>query len=183
MVTANQLITAEELLRMPDDGFRYELVRGELRKMAPAGHTHGRIAINVTTPLDQHVRAHNLGAVYAAETGFKLASNPDLVRAPDVAFIRQERVEEVGDVEGYWPGAPDLAVEVISPSDTYADVHEKVCDWLDAGTRMVILVMPRKRAVIVYRSLTDIVMLTEHDTLDGRDVVPGWKVPVRDLFV
>ena len=124
-----------------------------------------------------------LGIVYAAETGFKLASNPDVVRAPDVAFIRRDRVEEVGDVEGYWPGAPDLAVEVISPSDTYAEVQEKVFDWLEAGTKMVILVMPRKRAVTVYRSLTDIIMLTEHDVLDGGDVVPGWKVPVRELFV
>jgi Uma2 family endonuclease len=182
MATAHQLITAEELLRMPDDGYRYELVRGELRKMAPAGHFRGRVAINVTTPLDQHVRAHHLGVVYAAETGFKLASNPDVVRAPDVAFIRRQRVEEVGDVEGYWPGAPDLAVEVISPSDTYADVQEKVFDWLEAGTRMVILVMPRKRGVTVYRSLTDMVMLTEHDTLDGGEVVPGWKIPVRELF-
>jgi Uma2 family endonuclease len=182
MATAHQLITAEELLRMPDDGYRYELVRGELRKMAPAGHLHGRVAINVTTPLDRHVRAHHLGVVYAAETGFTLASNPDMVRAPDVAFIRRERVEEVGDVEGYWPGAPDLAVEVISPSDTYADVQEKVFDWLEAGTRMVILVMPRKRAVTVYRSLTDMIMLTEHDTLDGGEVVPGWKIPVRELF-
>ena len=182
MATAQQLVTAEELLRMPDDGYRYELVRGELRKMAPAGYLHGRIAINITTPLDQHVRAHTLGTVYAAETGFKLASNPDVVRAPDVAFIRLERVEEVGDVEGYWPGAPDLAVEVISPSDTYAEVQEKVCDWIEAGTKMVILVMPRKRAVTVYRSLTDIIMLTEHDMLDGGDVVPGWKIPVRELF-
>jgi Uma2 family endonuclease len=183
MASTDQLVTAEELLRMPDDGYRYELVRGELRKMAPAGHLHGRIAINVTTPLDRHVRAHTLGTVYAAQTGFKLASNPDVVRAPDVAFIRRERVEEVGDVEGYWPGAPDLAVEVISPSDTYAEVQEKVFDWIEAGTQMVILVMPRQRTVTVYRSLADIIMLTEHDTLDGGDVVPGWKIPVRELFV
>ena len=130
MSTTSQTFTAEDLLRMPDDGFRYELVRGELRKMAAAGHQHGRIAINVTTPLDQYVRAHNLGVVYAAETGFKLASNPDTVRAPDVAFIRRERVEEVGDVGGYWPGAPDLVVEVISPSDTYSEVEEKILEWL-----------------------------------------------------
>ena len=182
MATTHHLMTAEELLRLPDDGYRYELVRGELRRMAPAGHIHGRVAINVTTPLDRHVRAHDLGVVCAAETGFKLASNPDTVRAPDVAFIRRERVQEVGDAEGYWPGAPDLAVEVISPSDTFADVQEKVFDWLEAGTRMVILVMPRKRAVTVYRSLADMMMLTEHDMLDGGDVVPGWKIPVRELF-
>jgi Uma2 family endonuclease len=182
MTTTQQLMTAEDLLHMPDDGFRYELIRGELRKLAPAGHQHGRIAINVTTPLDQHVRAHNLGTVYAAETGFKLASNPDVVRAPDVAFIRRERVEEVGNVEGYWPGAPDLAIEVISPSDTYTDVQEKIFDWLEAGARMVIAVNPRTRAVTVYRSLTDIVVLSENDVLEGGDVVPGWTVPVRDLF-
>jgi len=182
MATTHHLMTAEELLRLPDDGYRYELVRGELRRMAPAGHIHGRVAINVTTPLDRHVRAHDLGVVCAAETGFKLASNPDTVRAPDVAFIRRERVQEVGDAEGYWPGAPDLAVEVISPSDTFADVQEKVFDWLEAGTRMVILVMPRKRAVTVYRSLADMMMLTEHDMLDGGDVVSGWKIPVRELF-
>ena len=128
------------------------------------------------------MRDHNLGVVYAAETGFKLASDPDTVRAPGVAFIRRDRVEEVGDIEGFWPGAPDLAVEVISPSDTYADVQEKVFDWLEAGTHMVILVMPRKRAVTVYRSMTDMIMLTEHDTLDGKDVVPGWKIPVGELF-
>jgi Uma2 family endonuclease len=183
MTTTQQLVTAEDLLHIPDNGFRYELVRGELKKMAPAGHRHGRIAINVTTPLDQHVRAHNLGVVYAAETGFKLASNPDVVRAPDVAFIRRERVEEVGDVEGYWPGAPDLAVEVVSPSDTYADVQEKVFDWLEAGARMVIVVMPRRRSVTVYRALNDIIVLTENDSLDGGDVVPGWTMSIKDLFV
>jgi Uma2 family endonuclease len=183
MTTTQQLVTAEDLLHIPDNGFRYELVRGELKKMAPAGHRHGRIAINVTTPLDQHVRAHNLGVVYAAETGFKLASNPDVVRAPDVAFIRRERVEEVGDVEGYWPGAPDLAVEVVSPSDTYADVQEKVFDWLEAGARMVIVVMPRRRSVTVYRALNDIIVLTENDSLDGGDAVPGWTMSIKDLFV
>ena len=183
MNMTQQLMTADDLLRMPDDGFRYELVKGELKKTAPAGHWHGRVAINITTPLAQHVRAHNLGAVYAAETGFKLASDPDVVRAPDVAFIRRERVEEVGNVEGYWPGAPDLAVEVVSPSDSYTDVQEKVFDWLEAHTRMVIVVMPRRRAVAVYRSLTEIVMLTENDALEGGDVVPGWTMPVRDLFV
>ncbi|HXH08234.1 MAG TPA: Uma2 family endonuclease [Alphaproteobacteria bacterium] len=183
MTTANVLVTAEELFSMPDDGFRYELVRGELRKMAPAGHIHGKVAINISIPLGQYVRAHNLGTVYAAETGFKLTSNPDTVRAPDVAFIRRERVEEVGDIEGYWPGAPDLAVEVISPGDTYGEVEEKVLEWLEAGVRMVIVANPRRRVVTIYRSLTEIAVLTEADTIDGGDVVPGWKMAVRDVFV
>jgi Uma2 family endonuclease len=183
MATTTQLMTAEDLLRTPDDGFRYELVRGELRKMAAAGHRHGRIAINMTTPLDQFVRGQNLGIVYAAETGFRLASDPDTVRAPDVAFVRRERVEAVGDTEGYWPGAPDLAVEVVSPSDTYAEVEEKILAWIDAGTRMVIVVNPRKRSVTVYRSRSDIVVLSENDVLDAGDVVPGWTMPVRHVFV
>ena len=150
--------------------------------MSPAGHRHGRLAINITTPLDQHVRANNLGTVYAAETGFKIGSDPDTVRAPDVAFVRRERVEAVGDEAGYWPGAPDLAVEVVSPSDLYTEVEEKVIDWLAAGTRMVIVLNPRKRTVKVYRSLTDISILTESDILHGADVVPGWAMAVRDIF-
>ena len=182
MTTQTRPITADDLLRMPDDGFRYELVEGNLREMAPAGHQHGRIAINVSMPLAQHVKANNLGVVYAAETGFKLASNPDTVRAPDVAFVRRERVESVGDSEGFWPGAPDLAVEVVSPGDSYTDVEEKVFDWLDAGTRLVIVANPRKRLVTVYRSLTEVVVLTEADVLDGGDVVPGFTMPVKDIF-
>jgi len=182
MATKTQLMTAEDLLRMPDDGFCYELVRGELRKMAAAGYQHGRISMDISTPLDQHVRAHDLGTVCAAETGFTLASDPDTVRAPDVAFIRRERVTEVGDAAGYWPGAPDLAVEVISPGDTYTEVEEKIFDWLEAGTRMVIVVNPRRRLVTVYRTPADITVLTERDTLNGGDVVPGWTMPVRDVF-
>jgi len=175
-------MTAEDLLRMPDDGFRYELVRGELRKMAPAGHEHGSIAALFTVSLGQHVLANGLGRVYAAETGFKLASDPDLVRAPDTAFVRRERVETIGRTEGYWPGAPDLAIEVISPDDSYAEVEEKVCDWLEAGTRMAIVLNPRQRTAKVYRSLTEVSVLTERDTLDGGDVVPGWKMALAQLF-
>lgn len=175
-------MTADELLQMPDDGYRYELVKGELRKMVPAGHAHGRIAMNISTPLDQHVRANDLGTVYAAETGFVLVRNPDTVRAADVAFVRQERVEAVEEEQGYWPGAPDLAVEVVSPNDTYTDVEEKVFDWLDAGTRMVLVVNPRKHTVTVYRSRDKITVFTEDETLSGDDVVPGWTLSVREVF-
>lgn len=177
-----QGMTAEELLRMPDDGFRYELIRGELKKMVPAGSNHGRIAVNVAVHLAQYVRANNLGRVYAAETGFRLALDPDTVRAPDVAFIRQERIEEVGEVEGYWPGAPDLAVEVISPGDLYTEVEEKVFTWLEAGTRLVVVVDPRRHTVTVYRGKGDIRVLTEGELLRGEDVVPGWEVAVEELF-
>jgi len=182
MTAATSLMTADDLLCRPDDGFRYELFQGELKKMAPASHEHGRIAINISTPLDQHARANKLGRVYAAETGFKLSSDPDTVRAPDVAFVSQERLEQIGKVKGYWPGAPDLVVEIISPNDIYAEVEEKVFDWMDAGARMVVVVNPRKRAVTVYRSLTEIVVLTEADTLDGREVIGGWSIAVKDIF-
>ena len=182
MVVVQKPVTSEELFSMPDDGLRRELVRGELRTMAPAGNVHGRIAVNVTIPLGQHVRENNLGVVFAAETGFKIAHDPDTVRAPDVAFVRHERVERVGEVDGYWPGAPDLAVEVVSPSDLYTEVEEKVSDWLEAGTGMVVVVNPRNKTVAVRRSQPEITVLKEGDTLEGAEVVPGWSLPVRDIF-
>jgi Uma2 family endonuclease len=118
-------IAAEELLRMPDDGSHYELVRGKLRRMTPAGNRHGYIAGELFAELRNHVKANNLGRTYAAETGFKVASDPDTVRAPDAAFISRQQVEKTGSTEGYWPGAPDLAVEVVSPNDTHSEVVEK----------------------------------------------------------
>ncbi len=183
MAVIRKQVTAEELLCMPDDGFRYELVRGELRQMTPAGNVHGRIAMRFAWPLAQHVEQNQLGAVYAAETGFKLAGDPDTVRAPDVAFVGRERLEAVGEVEGFWPEAPDLAVEVISPGDTYVEVEEKVFDWLEAGTKMVVAVNPRKRSATVYRSSTDITALGETGVLDGADVVPGFRLALSEVWV
>ena len=182
MVIVQKPVTAEELLSMPDYGLRSELVKGEVRWMPPAGNVHGRLAVNVTAPLFQHVRENNLGTVFAAETGFKISADPDTVRAPDVAFVRRERVEAAGDIEGFWPGAPDLAVEVISPGDLYTEVEEKVADWLQAGTEMVVVVNSRNKTVAVRRSASEIKILGNGDTLDGAEVVPGWSLPVRDVF-
>ncbi|HEV2884850.1 MAG TPA: Uma2 family endonuclease [Pyrinomonadaceae bacterium] len=182
MSTEVQLMTADELLALPRGEFRYELVNGELKKMSPAGHDHGKITIRLTLPLAQHVREHQLGEVYAAETGFKLASNPDTVRAPDLAFVRRQRADEVKEKAGYFPGAPDLAVEVLSPDDRVARVEEKVSEWLGAGTALVWIVSPKLRNVTVYRSLTNIQILTEKDTLDGGDVLPGFRVAVAEIF-
>ena len=142
MTVEQKPVTAEELLRTPDDGLRRELVRGEVRTMAPAGSAHGKIAMSVGTLLGQHVRQQDLGAVFAAETGFKTANDPDTVRAPDAAFVSKERIEAVGEVEGYWPGAPDLAVEVVAPNDRFS----------------------------------------EEEVIDGGEVVPGWTLPVADVF-
>jgi Uma2 family endonuclease len=182
MTTIARLITAQELLEMPDDGFRYELVKGELKRMAPAGHEHGRVAVRFTWRLARHVEANNLGVVYAAETGFRLASNLDTVRAPDVAFVRRERIEGLGKIEGYFPGPPDLAVEVVSPGDTYAEVEEKAIQWLEAGTLAVFVLNPRKRTVTTYRSLSDIVIVSDGAILDLDFVVPGFKIAVKDIF-
>ena len=182
MSTAVETITAEELLKMPDDGFRYELIRGELKKMPPPGFTHGRVAMKFGWRLAQHVETNNLGVVCAAETGFVLSRDPDTVRAPDCAFVSRERLAAIGDVEGYLPGAPDLAVEVISPGDTYTEVEEKAIEWLANGSAIVLVLNPRKRTVTIYRSLTDITILDQNAVLDISDVVADFKVSVKDLF-
>jgi Uma2 family endonuclease len=175
-------MNAEELLALPRGQFRYELINGELKKMSPTGHEHGRITIRLTVPLAQHVRNRGLGEMYAAETGFQLSSNPDTVRAPDIAFVSQTRVEAVGTAPGYWPGAPDLAVEVVSPNDRIGEVEEKVAEWLEAGARMVWVVSPKLHTVTVYQSLTDIVTLTEKDILRGGDVVPDFEISIAKIF-
>lgn len=175
-------MTADELLAVPDDGYRYELVKGELIKMAPTGHKHGIVTMHLAGPLHQYVKDSNLGEVYGAESGFVVFQNPDTVRAPDVAFVRRERIESAGEVKSYWIGAPDLAVEVVSPGDTVGEVEEKVAEWLAGGARMVWVVSPKLHTVTVYRSLTAIVTLTEKDKLDGADVVPGFQMNVAEIF-
>ena len=182
MVTTTRPVTAEELLHMPDDGFRYELVRGELRKLAPAGYDHGRIAASIAVRLGMYAIERELGEVSIAEPGFRLESDPDHVRVPDAAFVSRERAPAASEMPGFYPGAPDLAIEVISPSDSYTEVEEKVADWLDAGTLAVIVVDPRRRTVKVHHSPAEAAVLTESDVLVVEDVVPGWRMPVKDIF-
>ena len=182
MATTKQLVTAEELLCLPDDGFRYELVRGELRKMPPAGQHHGAYALSIGASLRNFAMASGLGKAYAAETGFKLETDPDHVRAPSVAYLSRERVKAIGDCPGYVPGPPDMAVDVIIPTDTYTEIEEKIADWLDHGTRAVVIVDPSRHMVKVSRSITDDNWLTVADTLAVEDVVPGWEMPVREIF-
>ncbi len=177
-----RLVTADELLRFADNRYRYELVRGEVRRMNPSGARHGVLAARIAALLDSHVRAHGLGEVMGAETGFVLASDPDTVRAPDAAFVTRERVERTGLTEGFFPGAPDLAVEVISPRDSYTEVEDKALAWLAAGSRMVLIVDPRRRTVTVYRSPADIRVLAGEEAIEGDDVVPDWRAPLAELF-
>jgi Uma2 family endonuclease len=183
MSTTLQQFTADELFAMPKDGFRYELVKGELRKMSPAGSEHGAIIFNLSTLLGQHIRANNLGQGFGAETGFKLASNPDTVRAADIAFVRRERIPEAGIPKNFWQIAPDLAVEVLSPGDSLEEVEEKVEDWLNAGARAVWVVSPKRRGVTVYRSMNDVTRLSESNALDGGEAVPGFRCGVSEIFV
>jgi len=174
--------TAEQLLHMPDDGYRYELIAGELKKMPPAGFEHGACGGQLDAILGHYIREHDLGAIFLAETGFLLARDPDTVRAPDIAFLRKERLGERKRGEAFFPGAPDLAVEVVSPGDTLREVDEKVESWLAAGAAMVWVVNPKWRSVTVYRSPTDIKVLTANYELDGQDVVPGFRCRVGDIF-
>lgn len=177
-----KLMTADELLSLPNDGMRHELVRGELRTMPPGGWDHGDETSVFDGSLGPFVRLHRLGRVVTGDTGFRLTTDPDTVRAPDVAFVRRDRLPPGGSLRGYFPGAPDLAVEVISPNDLYTEVDEKVGEWLEHGALLVFVVNPRRRTVAVHRPGQPVRILTVDDTLDGEDVVPGWTLAVRELF-
>jgi len=172
------LMTAEELLAMPHDHMRHELVRGELTTMSPAGAEHGLIVALITQELGAYARAHDLGRVYNSDTGFVLSRNPDTVRCPDVPFVRKERVIRARE---FFEGAPDLAIEVISPSDPYTEVRHKVREYLRAGTQLVIVIDPKTEGATIYAP-TGSRELTIEDSLDAGDVVPGWSLSLRELF-
>jgi Uma2 family endonuclease len=175
-------MTAQELLDYTHQPYRQELVGGRLYEMEAPGAEHGRVAMVIGGLLFAHVRARGLGTTFAAETGFQLASDPDTVRAPDAAFVCRERADAVGSPDGYWPGAPDLAVEVTSPSDRASKVEAKALDWLDAGTRAVVVVDPHLRTAMIYRARDDIRILTADEPLELGDVVPGWSPLVGEFF-
>ena len=172
-------MTAEELLNLPDDSMCHELIKGELLTMPPPGDEHGAVTMNLTGPLFNHVKANNLGVLRAAETGFKLESNPDTVLAPDIAFIARDRV---GDrVLGYRDGAPDLAVEVMSQWDSRPKSARKAALWLELGARSVWLVNPRQRTVEVWLANGEKRLFRETDELVD-ETVPGFRVKVSEIF-
>ena len=181
MTTGIRLITAEELWAMPNNA-RRELVRGEVRTMAPAGFEHGAVIINVAAPLANYVKAQRLGVVLGAETGFVLKRNPDIVRGADVAFVAASRIPAAGLPTKFWEGAPDLAVEVVSPGDTVEEVEEKVDDYLTAGTHLVWVVNPKRKTITVHKPAANPLVLRVQDTLEGADVVPGFRCNVADIF-
>ena len=182
MAITPRLMTADDLAELPDDGMRHELIRGELRTMAPPFFPRGRQANRMHLSLGPYVQECDLGEAFSSEIGYRLTTDPDTVRVPDVAFLSTERLATAGDVQGYFPGSPDLVVEVISLNDRYTEVDEKVVEWLEHGARLVFVVNPRRRVVVVHRPGQRPQTLTVDDALDGEDVVPGWSMAVRDLF-
>lgn len=179
MAVQTQLITVKEFEQMTFDDAHVELVKGEIVQMTPAGGNHGEVALAIGALIRTYVRQHQLGKAYAAETGFVLSHNPDTVRAPNVAFIAADRARPY---ESFVDSAPDLVVEVVSPGDSHQEVEQKVLDYLDAGTKLIWIVQPRTRTITVYRSLKDVRILTENDTLDGNDVLPGFNIAVKEIF-
>jgi len=182
MSTAEKITTADELLHLPRGQLRYELVEGELHTMSPAGSEHGAIGMELGMRLAHFIREHSLGRAFCAETGFKIGQNPDTVLAPDVAYVRQSRLDKIGLPKAFFPEAPALVVEVASPSDTIEEVDTKIRRWLAAGVELAWVINPSGRTVTVYRALDNIQVLTEKDTLSGEAVVPGFECLVADLF-
>jgi Uma2 family endonuclease len=178
MAATRPTATEADLLRMPDDGWKYELVDGEIRRLSPAGGPHGRIAAELTFRLVAHVRQVKSGHVFDSSTGFRLTGGN--VRAPDVSFVSFDRLPEIP--EGYVPVAPDLAIEILSPDDGPRYVLEKVGEYLDAGVRLVWVIDPKHRKAIVYRSVSDVRTLAIDDALDGEEVLPGFRCVLRDVL-
>ncbi len=182
MTTDKKLLTAEDLFQLPDDGYRYELLDGELAKKPLRGAIYGAVLAMISSVISTHVEACGLGTVLAGSPGVILRRNPDRVRAPDVCFIAHHRLPAEGLPRGYLEVVPDLIVEVISPSDRATEVQEKIEEWLRAGAQLVWAVYPDTRSVVAYQSQAAIRVYTEADILDGEPVLPGFTCPVARLF-
>lgn len=177
MVTTSSM-TAEEFAQLHDDYWRFELIRGEVLRMSPAGGRHGRLTSAIVGPLINH----GDGIVYLADTGYLLARDPDVVLAPDAAFVRDERIP-TGDAEiGFLELAPDIVLEVISPNDRASDVMAKVSEYLRAGVELLWVVDPERRTLTVYRPNMRPAILTDGDELEAGDLIPEFRIQVTDIF-
>jgi len=175
-------LTAEDVYDLNLHDVRAELVRGDLICEPPAGFEHGVRSSKIGHHLERFIEDHPIGVVCGAETGFVLFRDPDTVRAPDAAFVTNERAERFVEKEKYFEGAPDLAAEVVSPGDSRRGVEEKVRDYLAAGTRLVWVVDPRRRTVTVHQPGGDPQVLGSEGLLEGGDVLPGFALPVSRLL-
>jgi Uma2 family endonuclease len=176
------LLTAEEFFRLYShrDG-DYELVKGEVVKMAPPGGVHGGTATNIASALHTFVRQHDLGRV-VVESGFRLESQPDTVRGPDVAFVSKERLPAEGLPRAFFTIAPDLAVEVVSPSDTASDMEQKVQDYLRNGAQRVWVVYPDTRTIVVYRPDGTARVFSGDATIEDPELLPGFSLSLQEIF-
>lgn len=180
METAAKVWTDEELMALPKDGYKRELLRGEI-VLSPAGSEHGMICFRIAFALEQHIRRHTAGMVFDSSTGFRLS--PDDLLSPDAAFVGKARLTGMKRLpRGFFPGAPDLAVEVLSPSDTLGHTHEKLTQYFSHGTRLVWVVNPAERNALVYRTPEADRLLRVTDALDGEDVLSGFRLPLVELF-
>ena len=177
-------LTAQDLWKLGEGDTRRELVDGEVREMAPVGGVHGRVTTRICSRLAEHVERHGGGEVLVGDVGFvlDLPHDPERVRAPDVAFVTTSRLPEGRVPRGFIRGAPDLAVEVLSPSDNPVDVQQKVRDYLDAGARLVWVLAPEAKTATIYRADGSARLLREGDHLDGEDVLPGLAIPLAAVF-
>ena len=180
--TAQGLITADDLLRLYSEGVRGELIRGALSETMPSGREHGQIAVRLAAKLYNFVEPQNLGILTASDSGVWLEHDPDTVREPDVAFFSAEKSPTDERVTGYAEVAPDLVVEIVSPTDRLAAVNDKALMWLRYGVRIVWVVHPDERLVDVHRDGHPVVTLDESGALDGADVLPGFSCAVREVF-
>ena len=182
-MSVKQLMTAEDLWEMPEKpGVRHELVDGELVEVPGAGALHNLIAARVYELLRDFVRGRDLGLAFTDGVGYIVGRGPDRVRIPDASFVAWDHVPEEGVPEGFWPVAPNLAVEVVSPNDRADDVHDKVREYLDAGAQSVWVLWPRRRSVSAHTPGGGTRELGPDEELDGGAVLPGFRVRVGELF-
>ncbi len=176
-----RLMTADDLLKLEHGGKSTELVRGRLIVREPPSTYHGRVQSNLNVLVGSHVRAHALGAVFGQDTGFKIASDPDTVRAPDLAFVDRTRMTQIPR-RGYAALAPDLVAEILSPEDRPGEVLAKAGEWLGAGVRLVWVIDPDRRVASVYRDDGSVTTVASDADLDGDAVLPGLSFRLSELF-
>lgn len=181
MAETKTLFTAEQFLEMNLPDVRAELVDGEVVQMSPPGCEHADVCACIIHELRQFVRPRGLGKVFS-ELGFVLKRKPDVVRAPDAAFVSKERFQLHGPTRKFWPGPPDLAIEVLSPEDRAGEVLRKVGEYLEAGARLVWVVDPETQTVSAHRSLHDVRVYHAEEELPGEDVLPGFSLKVAEIF-